>query len=334
MQALVKSSLKKIVRVSTKREAFAKSLLLSSHKVRLARFFAAGRQDHSRGAEFNLKPKVCYYKVLNLSTTATEQDIKQAYQRLVKRLHPDVNPGSEEQFKEVIDAYSILSDPSKKEIYDTSIGIFDPDWGRADSQRFWTGDHKARMEEELAKLKGSIFYPTPEQEKYFKGELPPDKDRRLSDQERKTYEEKKRREEKPKEDHLEVNGKKHNTDELYSYFQAKYFKNPEVETVSQKEKLRFNRTLYNNVLERKMETEDNMLTFENEVGRFKVHKRSEDKIKSPELTALRLTAPLILCALMFIGMFTVTTSKPTKKTELSSKHVSHGEGYIAKISPT
>jgi DnaJ-class molecular chaperone len=62
-----------------------------------------------------------YYAVLGLARTATEDEIKKAYRRLARKYHPDVNPGdatAEEQFKEVREAYDVLSDPDKRQRYD------------------------------------------------------------------------------------------------------------------------------------------------------------------------------------------------------------------------
>jgi molecular chaperone DnaJ len=66
-------------------------------------------------------PNNDYYKVLGVSRTATADDIKKAYRRLARRHHPDVNPGdkdSEERFKQISEAFEILSDPKKREVYD------------------------------------------------------------------------------------------------------------------------------------------------------------------------------------------------------------------------
>lgn len=61
-----------------------------------------------------------YYKILGISRGASDDDIKKAYRKLALKYHPDKNkePGAEEKFKEVAEAYEILSDPKKKEIFD------------------------------------------------------------------------------------------------------------------------------------------------------------------------------------------------------------------------
>lgn len=61
------------------------------------------------------------YQVLGISKGASSEEIKHAYRRLAKQLHPDVNPGRadiEQQFKEVSAAYHLLSDPGKRARYD------------------------------------------------------------------------------------------------------------------------------------------------------------------------------------------------------------------------
>lgn len=61
-----------------------------------------------------------YYEVLGIQKDATEQDIKKAYRRLAKKYHPDVNKekGSDLKFKEVQEAYEVLSDATKRASYD------------------------------------------------------------------------------------------------------------------------------------------------------------------------------------------------------------------------
>lgn len=61
-----------------------------------------------------------FYDVLGISRNATQDDIKKAFRQLSKKYHPDVNkdPEAEEKFKEINEAYSVLSDPQKKQNYD------------------------------------------------------------------------------------------------------------------------------------------------------------------------------------------------------------------------
>ena len=59
-----------------------------------------------------------YYKVLGVSETATDKELRRAYRKLAKQYHPDSNPGSEDKFKSVSAAYDVLGDADKRKEYD------------------------------------------------------------------------------------------------------------------------------------------------------------------------------------------------------------------------
>jgi len=80
-----------------------------------------------------------HYAILGVRKDAPPEDIKRAYRRLARQLHPDVNPDAEtqERFKEITAAYEVLSDPSKRQLYDmggdplsaSGNGGFNPGFG-------------------------------------------------------------------------------------------------------------------------------------------------------------------------------------------------------------
>lgn len=58
-----------------------------------------------------------YYAILGVDRNASQDDIKKAFRELAKKYHPDANPGNkeaEEKFKEIAEAYEVLSDPQKR----------------------------------------------------------------------------------------------------------------------------------------------------------------------------------------------------------------------------
>src|SRR5204863_470325 len=77
-----------------------------------------------------------YYSTLGVAKTATEKEIKQAFRKLARKTHPDVNPGdksAESRFKEINEAYEVLGDPAKRKKYD-ELGANWREYERAGAQ--------------------------------------------------------------------------------------------------------------------------------------------------------------------------------------------------------
>ncbi|MCR4426330.1 MAG: J domain-containing protein [Firmicutes bacterium] len=85
-----------------------------------------------------------YYKILGVRKDASEKEIKAAYRKLARKYHPDVNPGdraAEERFKEISEAYQVLSDPEKRSRYD-NLGANWQHYQKAGPDTSWFGPRR------------------------------------------------------------------------------------------------------------------------------------------------------------------------------------------------
>ena len=87
-----------------------------------------------------------YYKILGVDKNASEEDIKKAYRKLARKLHPDLNPDDKEahkKFQQINEANEVLSDPDKRKKYDQ----YGKDW-----------QHAEQFEQQRAQSEGQQHY--------------------------------------------------------------------------------------------------------------------------------------------------------------------------------
>lgn len=102
-----------------------------------------------------------YYEVLGVQKGASDDEIKKAYRKMAKKYHPDLNPGdktAEDNFKEVNEAYEVLSDSTKKARYDQfgHAGV-DPNYGAGGPGGGFGGGFGGDMDFDLGDIFGSFF---------------------------------------------------------------------------------------------------------------------------------------------------------------------------------
>ncbi|KAI4319469.1 hypothetical protein MLD38_033063 [Melastoma candidum] len=104
-----------------KQLASISSSLFSRHTIPFCFYMdTLGGLPHRRGTRLIVRADADYYSVLGVSKNASKSEIKSAYRKLARNYHPDVNkePGAEQKFKEISNAYEVLSDDEKRSLYD------------------------------------------------------------------------------------------------------------------------------------------------------------------------------------------------------------------------
>ncbi len=97
-----------------------------------------------------------YYKILGIEKNATEEDIKKAYRKLARKLHPDLNPNDKEaqkKFQQVNEANEVLSDPVKRKKYDQ----YGKDWQHAEQ---FEQQRQSRQQQGGQQFSGSQYFDT------------------------------------------------------------------------------------------------------------------------------------------------------------------------------
>ncbi|XP_065849100.1 chaperone protein dnaJ A6, chloroplastic-like isoform X2 [Euphorbia lathyris] len=97
------------------------SSLFSRDSFPLLSFIGPSQTSHRRrGSRFIVRADADFYSILGVSKNSTKAEIKSAYRKLARSYHPDVNkePGAEQKFKDISNAYEVLSDDEKRSLYD------------------------------------------------------------------------------------------------------------------------------------------------------------------------------------------------------------------------
>jgi molecular chaperone DnaJ len=110
-----------------------------------------------------------YYSILGVSRSAADKDIKATYRRLARQYHPDVNPGNkaaEEHFKQINQAYEVLSDPEKRKKYDQ----YGDGWEHAD--QYAEAARQQQQQQQQKQSGGFRFNQQPGSEEAYSSEEP------------------------------------------------------------------------------------------------------------------------------------------------------------------
>lgn len=122
---------------------------------------SVGERDQAPSKQPHLSFEMNHYKVLGLQKNASQDDIKKSYHKLALKWHPDKNPNNKEEaekkFKAVVEAYSVLSDPKKRSLYDMSVRESRSNRGRNVTQGYNSSFDPAYAFQDLNEIFREVF---------------------------------------------------------------------------------------------------------------------------------------------------------------------------------
>ena len=289
--------------------------------------------------DFNINPETCYYRSLGLNPNTTTDLIKKSYQRLVKKNHPDVNPNPEakEIYMRVTAAYEVLMDRNKRSKYDQIKGYKDADWGE-DGESV---SGSWRNQNNLLKIVKDFKDAPANSYAKVKMSDPGKHDTRPNQHEGKRInvyaDEAQVATEK---DQLHVlqssDGKSHDPEELYKYYQGKYFKNPQVESVDPEAQLVFTWNLHNKTGERKRATILEYNVYKKGTPYYHFEKKEVEDREPHVAIGVMKDLKWVFGVFGVFGLVYFLIIRPKTngiKAVTQSKNITHGEGLKDNLIP-
>lgn len=291
-----------------------------------------------------LKPKICHYRVLGVSPDSTQEQVKKAYQKIVKKNHPDLNPTPEaaELYQAASEAYKQLSTRSSRSAYDQAQGYKDADWGETDEtiNAAWSNQDNLLRVINSPKAAPTNSYTHVKMTEHLleaEPEATLGKSKRINlyaDAKQPLAQGQPTDEAEQPRVVLSADGTKQNPNQLYEYFKYKYIKNPEVRTADPEAQLAFTARTHNATRERLYETRGQYQAFMEGTRHTHFEKKSDEAQQPNTLLGALLDLRWFLgLGLALGGLYYWLLHPRLKKHRTQTVHVAHGEGYKNKLAP-